>query len=302
MPVLLATVTNPGASSDAERGGAVSAVPESPRLRPFYLACGVAGYLAAVVPMAAFVAFVAGLPLWTTVDGGALVPARRALAVDLALLVSFGAVHSLLARERVKRALAGVVPPELERSLYSIVAGGQIVLLLALWRPLPEPVWTIETPAARAALWALYAASWGAVAATLGLARGARLFGLARTWAAARRRAEPEPPIADRGPYAIVRHPLYAATIVALFAAPEMSRGRLLLAGVLTAYILVGMRLEERDLEARHGEAWRRYKARVPALVPRLLPSRPAARRGSGGAGARRIVRPRRLTDPRAAP
>lgn len=244
---------------------------DSPRVpRPHYLLVGVAGQLLAIAPMISLVGFLAGLPLPRTVDGPPFVPAQTALALDLLLLLSFGVVHSLLARDAVKRALARFVPAALERSLYSIVAGLQIVLLLLFWRALPEPVWRVDAPAARTALWILFASGWAVVVASLAAVGSSHLFGFARARAAARGDDYREPPIAVRGPYRFVRHPLYSATTVALFAAPEMSVGHLLLAVVLTAYTMIGMRFEERDLERRFGASWREYRARVPALVPRL--------------------------------
>jgi protein-S-isoprenylcysteine O-methyltransferase Ste14 len=246
-------------------------VPESPPLpRPHYLLVGLAGHLLAIAPMVYLVGFLTPWPLPRTVDGGALFPAGAAVAVDLALLASFAVVHSLLARDAAKRALARVLPPELERSVYSIVAGLQIVALLALWRALPDPVWRIEAPAARAALWGAYAAGWAVVVASLAAVSSTHLFGLGRAWAAARGLPYREPPISARGPYRYVRHPLYSATTVALFATPEMSVGHLLLAVVFTAYMLIGMRFEERDLERKFGSSWREYKAAVPALIPRF--------------------------------
>ena len=253
-------------------------MPESPRLtRPHYLLAGLAGYLLAIVPMALLVAFLANVPIQTlsrTIDRGVLVPPAEAFAVDLALLLSFGVVHSLLARDRIKRAVTRLVPEALERSVYSLIAGLQIVLLLAAWRPIPAAVWTIEAPVARAAIWALYLACWAIVLATLESIGSTHLFGFARARAAARGEAYREPPIAARGTYRFVRHPLYGATIVALFATPDMSAGHLLLAGVFTAYTFVGLWFEERDLERRHGASWLEYKASVPSLVPRLLPRR----------------------------
>ncbi len=246
-------------------------MPESRRVpRPHYLLAGIAGHLLAVAPMAYLVGFLANLPLPSTIDGQPFVATSEALAVDLLLLVSFGVVHSLLARDGAKRALARFVPAALERSLYSIVAGLQIVLLLSFWRALPEPVWRIDAPAGRIVLWTLYAGGWAVVVASLTAVRSSHLFGFARASAAARGEEYREPPITVRGPYRFIRHPLYSATTVALFATPEMSAGHLLLAVVLTAYTLIGMRFEERDLERRFGASWREYRQRIPALIPRL--------------------------------
>jgi protein-S-isoprenylcysteine O-methyltransferase Ste14 len=219
-----------------------------------------------------------------TVDGPPFVPASAALANNFALVASFAVVHSVLARERAKRAVARLVSPELERSLYSLVAGLQIAALLWLWRALPAPIWQLEAPAARAALWAFYCAGWLVVVASLLAVDSFRLFGLAQARDAACGRSSPEPPIVLRGPYRWVRHPLYSGTILALFAAPTMSQGRLLLAAAFTLYMLVGMRFEERDLARRFGASWLEYRRAVPALLPRLG-ARRAAPASSSSAG-----------------
>lgn len=250
----------------------------APVRRALALPLGVAAYLLSVGPMVWLVGFLANAPLPRTVDGPPFVPAGEALAVDLALLVSFGFVHSLLARDRVKRAMATAIPAELERSVYSIVAGLQIVAVLVGWRALPESVWQVEAPAVRIALWLLFAAGWAIVVAALHAVGSFRLFGLAAAWSLFRGVPDVAPPLALRGPYRWVRHPLYTGTILALFAAPDMSRGHLLLAVVFTAYILLGMRFEERDLARQHGAAWLEYRNAVPALLPRL----PGFRAGAG--------------------
>ena len=241
--------------------------------RPHYLAFGLAGYLASLASMVYFGFFLANLVVPKSVDSGPAGRESRAVAIDLALLVAFGLVHSLLARRAVKARLERLFPPELERSLYSLVAGVQMGLICWGWQPLPLTVWEVPAgwTALGLALWALQGAGWGIVIAALATIGSTHLFGLQQAWSAARGVPYLAPPFASRGLYRMVRHPVYTGSLIAIWATPEMSQGRLLLVSTLTVYLFVGLAFEERDLEREFGAVYREHKRRVPALFPRLL-------------------------------
>lgn len=253
--------------------------------RPHYLAFGLAGYLASLLSMVYFGFFLANLVVPKTVDSGPAGPPGRAVAIDLALLLAFGLVHSLLARRAVKARLARIFPAALERSLYSLVAGLQMGLICWAWQPLPAPVWQLSAAGAAGAvgalatgrewlglgLWALQGAGWGIVIAALATIGSTHLFGLQQASRAAHDLPYVAPPFEIRGLYRHVRHPVYTGSLVAIWSTPTMSQGRLLLVGVLTVYLFVGLAFEERDLEREFGEAYREHRRRVPSLVPRLL-------------------------------
>lgn len=238
--------------------------------RPLHLAVGLVAYLLSVGSMAYFAGFLAGLPVPKGIDSGAAGPPAAALAVDLALLLSFAFAHSLLAREGAKAWIVRRVPAALERSAYSALAGLQMVALCALWRPLPEPVWQVAAPGGQLALLALAGCGWLIVLAALWIVSDVHLFGLAQAWASARDRPYRPRPLEARGIYRVIRHPLYSGTLLALWAAPTMSRGHVLLAVVFTLYLAIGYRFEERDLARRHGAPYLAYRDAVPAFFPRL--------------------------------
>ena len=213
--------------------------------------------------------FVGGFLVPTTLDGSPRMPFGRALAIDLGLLALFALQHSGMARPAFKRAWTRLVAPEVERSVYVLLSSLCLIALFALWEPLGGVVWQLESPAARAVVWASFAFGWGLVLVTTFLINHFDLFGLRQVWLALHGRPYSAVPFVEPGPYKLVRHPLYVGWFFAFWSTPRMTGAHLLFALVTTAYILVAIRLEERDLVSFHGEAYESYRRRVPMLVPR---------------------------------
>lgn len=234
--------------------------------RPLHRVVGDLGFVFGVGSMVAFVVWQARLSRLegsTPSSSGAF-----AVAIDLALVGSFGLVHSLLAREDTRRRLFSRLAPALERSAYTWIAALQIVALIVLWRPLTGVVWEVDGDTARVLLWAFHALGWLMAVAGFQAAGATHLFGLAQARASAAGRPYVEPPLVTSGVYAWIRHPVYAGSLVALWSVPTMSNGRLLLAATLTAYIAIGARFEEQDLARQHGDGYRSYRERVSGYVP----------------------------------
>jgi protein-S-isoprenylcysteine O-methyltransferase Ste14 len=187
-----------------------------------------------------------------------------ALAIDLGLVVLFAVTHSGMARPAFKRVWTRIVPRDAERSVYVLVAAAQVSLICWQWRPLPGPVVWSASGWAAGALVALQLLGFGIALVSTFLIDHFELFGLRQAF----RRTSGSPAFRTPGFYRVVRHPLYVGLLIALWSAPDMGLGRLVLAAGLTAYVLVGARLEERDLIATFGDDYRRYQRRVPMLVP----------------------------------
>ena len=94
-----------------------------------------------------------------------------------------------------------------------------------------------------------------------------RLFGVRRAWEHARGRPAAPEPLVRRGIYGRMRHPMYLGFLAGCWATPDLSAGHALFAAGLTAYVLAGSRLEERDLLARYGEDYASYRNEVPAVA-----------------------------------
>jgi protein-S-isoprenylcysteine O-methyltransferase Ste14 len=192
-----------------------------------------------------------------------------ALLIDLGLLSLFALQHSVMARPGFKRAWTRLIPESAERSTYTLLSSLALILLFWQWRPLGGVVWDVHNPVGRALLYAGFAFGWGLVLVATFLINHFDLFGLRQVWLQFRGRDYRPLPFKTPGPYRLVRHPLYVGWFFAFWCTPTMTLTHLLFALMTTAYILVAIRLEERDLVAALPE-YSEYRKQVPMLLPRL--------------------------------
>jgi methanethiol S-methyltransferase len=229
---------------------------------------GTLAYLVFFGTISYAVGFVAGLVVPKGIDGGVVVPALEALIVNLMLMSLFAVQHSVMARKPFKRWWTQFVPHAIERSVYVLLASLTLILLFWQWRPMPDIVWQVVNPAAATALVALSLVGWVLVLTSTFLINHFELFGLHQVVINLAGRKMPEARFKTPVLYKLVRHPIYLGFIIAFWATPVMTVGHLLFAAVTTAYIFVGIFLEERDLVAQFGEQYQRYRAQVGMLIP----------------------------------
>lgn len=214
---------------------------------------------------------------------GAIRPLTERLLINAGLLSVFALQHSIMARQWFKRAWTKVIPEPAERSTYVLMASLALLLLIRAWQPVLHPIWTVDNPAGRAVLQGLFWAGWATVLATTFLIDHFELFGLKQVWTFFNGRPHEQAAFRTPGPYNVVRHPLYLGFIVAFWSAPDMTAGHMFFAVMTTAYILVAIQFEERDLLQFHGENYRSYKDHVSMLIP--WPRKKAAGRKAMTAG-----------------
>jgi methanethiol S-methyltransferase len=236
--------------------------------RILFFAYGSLSYLIFLGTFLYAVCFIGNFGVPRTLDGPASGPLAVAFAVDAGLLALFAVQHSVMARRWFKDWWTRVVPKTIERSTYVLFSSLALILLFAQWRPLGGVVWSVEDPAGRAVLWALFAFGWGLVLASTFLINHFDLFGLRQVWLYLRGRPYVTLRFATPGPYRIVRHPLYVGWLFAFWMTPLMTLAHLLFSVATTAYILLAIRFEERDMVREHGDAYERYRRAVPMLVP----------------------------------
>jgi protein-S-isoprenylcysteine O-methyltransferase Ste14 len=216
------------------------------------------------------IGFVGDLIVPKTLDSGVAQDFGAALAVDAGLLLIFAVQHSVMARPWFKRIWTVVIPQQVERSTYVLLSSLCLVLLFWQWRPIGGTVWEVEQPVGRAALLALFVVGWTLVLVSTLLTNHFDLFGLRQAWMYFQK--QPYVPIRfeSRSLYKFVRHPLYVGWLLAFWASPLMTAAHLVFAVTTSAYIVVAIGFEEKDLIQVHGEAYLRYREEVPMLLPSL--------------------------------
>lgn len=214
--------------------------------------------------------FVGGFVVQRNIENGVPADPLRAVLVDVLLLALFAIQHTVMARPAFKRWWTRIVPPAAERSTFVLFASALLALIIWQWRPVPGVVWEVKNPIGVGLLHAVYFLGWGIVLYATFLIDHFELFGLRQTIAYALGRPTTPAQFTERSLYRVIRHPLMFGFLVAFWAAPVMSPGRLLFAGVITAWVLVAIRIEEATLVEMHGELYEGYRRRVPALLPRL--------------------------------
>ena len=192
------------------------------------------------------------------VDGPVLEP----IVVNTALFSAFALHHSLLARAGAKAAVRRLVPPELERSLYTWVASLLFIAVCALWRPVPGTLYRLE------GAWALigYAIQTTGLVLTI---RGAAaldaldLAGVRQVLDAVHGRPPRHAALETRGLYGFVRHPVYFAWVLLVFGTPSMTATRATFAVVSTVYLALAIPWEERSLIDVFGPRYEEYRRQV---------------------------------------
>ena len=228
---------------------------------------GVASYAIFFATFLYAIGFIGNLWVPKSIDAAREAPLGVALLIDVGLLGLFAVQHSVMARPAFKRWWTRIIPTEAERSTYTLLSSLALIALFAFWAPLGGVVWSVESPVAQALIYGAYAFGWALLLWSTFLINHFDLFGLRQVWLQLRR--QPYTPVPFKTPvlYRYVRHPLYVGWLFAFWSTPTMTVTHLVFAIATTAYILIAIQLEERDLIAEHPE-YAQYRKRVPMLVP----------------------------------
>jgi len=236
---------------------------------------GVVCYLAFFATFLYAIGFLGNFVVPKSIDSGPQAPFLYALAINAVLLALFALQHSVMARPWFKAAWTRIVPSSVERSTYVLFSSLALLLLFWKWEPMGGVIWKVANPDGQLALNALYGLGVLIILAATFLINHFDLFGLRQVWLNLRGVPYTNLAFSTPGLYRIVRHPLYVGWLLMFWAAPVMTVAHLVFAIGTTAYILIAIQFEERDLVQFHAE-YAEYRRRVPMIIP-LGPSKQRA-------------------------
>lgn len=236
--------------------------------KTLFLAYGVASYFAFLGTILYAIGFVGNLLVPKSIDGAPQAPLLQAILTNAAFLLLFAVQHSVMARPAFKRWWTQFVPEPVERSTYVLFASVILSSMMALWQPMGGTVWQVENEAVRTVLLVFYLTGWAIVFLATFFINHFDLFGLRQVWLYFQGKKYTQ--LSFRIPflYKYVRHPLYMGFLIAFWSTPVMTVTHLLFAVATTAYILIAIQFEERDLVAHFGDRYRRYRQQAPMLIP----------------------------------
>jgi protein-S-isoprenylcysteine O-methyltransferase Ste14 len=189
------------------------------------------------------------------------------LGWDALLSFAFFMQHSSMVRKPFRDRMARVIPQRYHAALFSIASGVMLASVIVLWQRSGTRLLALDG----LALWLSRACSLLALAAfawAVSSLRSFDPFGLAPIKAHQSGRLARPLPLAVTGPYLWVRHPLYFCFLVLIWSGAGLTSDRLLFNVLWTAWICIGALLEEIDLSAQFGDAYREYRRKVPMLIP----------------------------------
>ncbi|MDX1489251.1 MAG: isoprenylcysteine carboxylmethyltransferase family protein [Acidiferrobacterales bacterium] len=238
--------------------------------RVIALLYGGACYVVFFLTFLYLIGFLGNFVVPKTIDSGMAVSLEQALLINLALIALFGIQHTVMARPGFKKGWTKIVPHSVERSTYVLISSLVLIALFILWRPITIVVWDADAMWAQALGWTVFFTGIGLVLAATFVIDHFDLFGLRQVWFRFRDRPYTNPGFKVTYFYRFVRHPLYVGWILTFWGTPRMTVGHLIFAIGMTAYILVAIRYEERDLVTFLGDDYARYREKVPMLIPKL--------------------------------
>ncbi len=237
--------------------------------RGLVLVYGVTGALVGLVSLLWLILAMGGLaptsigPLHSASTSGAI-------AINVGLVVLFGLQHSIMARPGFKATMRRWMPQATERATFLLLTGLTLMFVIAYWQPLPGLVWQVENTGLMIGLWALFGMGWAYLLLSTFATNHFEFMGLRQTYFYVRNLPYSKLKFTNKYMYSYSRHPMMLGLLLGMWCVPVMSVSQFVMASLLTLYVFIGMFFEERDLINEFGDAYKKYKNEVAALIPKI--------------------------------
>lgn len=217
--------------------------------------------------LSAFMVFLyAGSFNWVKLD----LNEAQILLLNAFLSFIFFIQHSGMVRRSFRTRLSQLAPLYYQGVIYTIASGLVLSVFVIFWQGTESVVLEVQgwpSVLMRAMFFiSIIGTGWGMWAL-----RSVDMFGLDAVIKNQSNSPATAKSFSVRGPYRWVRHPLYLFTIVIFWSNPEITSDRLLFNIMWTIWVIVGTKLEERELIADFGDDYRNYQKTVPMLWPRSI-------------------------------
>jgi len=238
-------------------------------MKLFIFFYGLVSYFIGVIGLACIIAALAGIIPFGFLLGETDI-GLNPVVWNFILVGVWGFIHSITARPSFKRILTNFIPEPAERSTYVLISGVTSALLIGFWTNLPGQVWHFEAGSLSFALWGLFWFGWAFLLASTFAINHFDLFGLRQVFVNLRKQGRAPLKFTERLMYRYIRHPIQTGVLIGVWCTPSMSVPHIILSIGFTAYIVIGLWFEERDLVAEHGESYLDYRKRTGAVLPKF--------------------------------
>lgn len=241
------------------------------------LVYGLVNYLLGAAALVYLIAFVFNLYVPFSIDSGNPGKPWLAVGINLALIVLFGLQHSVMARPAFKQWLIRHIPQAVERSTYIGMTAVVTFTLCLLWQPMPTVLWEAGDTALHNALLAIGLAGWGLVFYSTFIINHFDLFGVRQVWLEFQGKQYTAPAFKIHSLYKYIRHPIMTGAFIGIWVTPVMTAGHLLFALGMSAYILIGVYHEEKDLIRFFGKRYTDYMQSTARFFPLGVKRKPVS-------------------------
>lgn len=241
-------------------------------LRVLTMLYSVVCYAIGVATLVYLILFITDLLVPVSLNRGAgIAPdvgGATAVLWNAAVVTVWGLQHTVMARPAFKRIWTKIVPVPIERSTYLVFVAIATAIMVSSWIPMPAVLWDTTDTVFYPMLLTVYFMGWCIVLFSTFLINHFHLFGLQQAFLHLRCLQSKQETFRTPLLYKLVRHPMMSGVLIALWAVPVLTVGRLVFNVLMTGYVFIGLYFEERTLTVELGQEYKQYLKTTPSVIP----------------------------------